>query len=188
MFKRAAQLVVTALIATIGVFAVASPASASVGGCTSSTVISACVNYGDDGNRVRADFYQNRRPDADQVYYRVAIIKGMYVTFDFQGINHPAYNRDRGQVAAESLLVHLGRAAGPDMGRQRVARPGPRGGRHLRRPALLGARRPGHLPVRRCEGQAEAGPETAVGGSEGTADPVHAEHRGHTRGWPAQAG
>lgn len=73
MFKRAAQLVVTALIATIGVFAVASPASASVGGCTSSTVISACVNYGDDGNRVRADFYQNRRPDSDQVYYRVAI-------------------------------------------------------------------------------------------------------------------
>jgi high affinity Mn2+ porin len=42
-----------------------------------------------------------------EIYYRFAIIKGMYVDFDFQGINHPAYNRDRGPVAVESLLVHI---------------------------------------------------------------------------------
>ena len=42
-----------------------------------------------------------------EIYYRFAIIKGMYVTADFQGVNHPAYNRDRGPVAVESLLVHI---------------------------------------------------------------------------------
>jgi high affinity Mn2+ porin len=42
-----------------------------------------------------------------EIYYRIAIVKGIYVTADFQGINHPAYNRDRGPVAVESLLVHF---------------------------------------------------------------------------------
>jgi hypothetical protein len=32
-----------------------------------------CGNYGDSGTNIRADFYQNRRPDSDQVNYRVAI-------------------------------------------------------------------------------------------------------------------
>jgi high affinity Mn2+ porin len=42
-----------------------------------------------------------------EIYYRFAIIKGMYVDADFQAINHPAYNRDRGPVFVESLLVHI---------------------------------------------------------------------------------
>jgi high affinity Mn2+ porin len=42
-----------------------------------------------------------------EFYYRVAIIKGIYASFDFQEIFNPAYNRDRGPVAVESLLVHV---------------------------------------------------------------------------------
>jgi high affinity Mn2+ porin len=32
---------------------------------------------------------------------------GLNVTLDFQGVNHPAYNRDRGPVAVWGLRVHL---------------------------------------------------------------------------------
>ena len=39
--------------------------------------------------------------------YRFAIIKGIYASFDFQEVFNPAYNRDRGPVSVESLLVHL---------------------------------------------------------------------------------
>ena len=42
-----------------------------------------------------------------EVYHSFAIIKGMNVVVDFQGINNPAYNRDRGPVAVESILVHF---------------------------------------------------------------------------------
>ncbi len=73
MYKRIVRGLMVAVIATIGIVAFANPASASVGGCTSNSVISACVNYGDSGGNIRADFYENRRPDSDQVYYRVAI-------------------------------------------------------------------------------------------------------------------
>jgi hypothetical protein len=31
----------------------------------------------------------------------------MHVTADFQEINHPAYNRDRGPASVELLLVHI---------------------------------------------------------------------------------
>jgi hypothetical protein len=31
----------------------------------------------------------------------------MFVTADFQEINHPAYNRDRGPVAVATLGVHI---------------------------------------------------------------------------------
>jgi high affinity Mn2+ porin len=42
-----------------------------------------------------------------EVYYRFQIIKGMTVLCDWQGINHPAYNRDRGPVSVVSLVVHI---------------------------------------------------------------------------------
>jgi hypothetical protein len=32
---------------------------------------------------------------------------GIFVSFDFQDVNHPAYNRDRGPVSIYSLRVHL---------------------------------------------------------------------------------
>jgi hypothetical protein len=35
------------------------------------------------------------------------MVKGIYVTAGFQAINHPAYNADRGPVAAGALRVHF---------------------------------------------------------------------------------
>ncbi|HKI31307.1 MAG TPA: carbohydrate porin [Gemmataceae bacterium] len=50
----------------------------------------------------------NYRPEEIiEVYYRVAIVKGIYATADFQEICNPAYNHDRGPVSVESLMVHL---------------------------------------------------------------------------------
>jgi high affinity Mn2+ porin len=42
-----------------------------------------------------------------EIYYRIAITKGIYVIADFQEIGNPAYNRDRGPVSVESALVHI---------------------------------------------------------------------------------
>src|SRR5262249_37724428 len=42
-----------------------------------------------------------------ELYYNLEVIKGINVTADFQGVNHPAYNRDRGPVAIGSLRVHF---------------------------------------------------------------------------------
>jgi high affinity Mn2+ porin len=39
-------------------------------------------------------------------FYSVGIVKGINVTFDFQEVNHPAYNRDRGPVSIYTLRVH----------------------------------------------------------------------------------
>jgi high affinity Mn2+ porin len=41
-----------------------------------------------------------------ELYYRIAIVKGIFVSADFQEIRNPAYNRDRGPVSVEALLVH----------------------------------------------------------------------------------
>jgi high affinity Mn2+ porin len=50
----------------------------------------------------------NYRPEEIiEVYYRVAIVKGIYATADFQQIFNPAYNHDRGPVSVVSLLVHV---------------------------------------------------------------------------------
>jgi high affinity Mn2+ porin len=40
-------------------------------------------------------------------FYDVQVIKGIFVTFDFQEVNHPAYNRDRGPVSIYTLRVHI---------------------------------------------------------------------------------
>jgi high affinity Mn2+ porin len=42
-----------------------------------------------------------------ETYYNVQLVKGINVTFDFQGINHPAYNADRGPVAVGTIRVHF---------------------------------------------------------------------------------
>ena len=42
-----------------------------------------------------------------EVYYNCQICKGIFVTADFQEINNPAYNKDRGPVSVSSLRVHL---------------------------------------------------------------------------------
>jgi high affinity Mn2+ porin len=42
-----------------------------------------------------------------EVYYDFQVIKGIFVTADWQGINHPGYNRDRGPVAVGTLRVHI---------------------------------------------------------------------------------
>lgn len=42
-----------------------------------------------------------------ETYYDLQIIKGIFVTADWQGIDHPAYNRDRGPVAVGTLRIHI---------------------------------------------------------------------------------
>lgn len=42
-----------------------------------------------------------------EIYYNLQVAKGIQVTTDFQGVNHPAYNADRGPVAIASLRVHF---------------------------------------------------------------------------------
>jgi high affinity Mn2+ porin len=42
-----------------------------------------------------------------EMYYNIALPHGIFVTVDGQGINHPAYNADRGPVAVGSLRVHF---------------------------------------------------------------------------------
>ena len=39
--------------------------------------------------------------------YNLEIHKGINLTFNFEGVNHPAYNKDRGPVAIGGLRVHL---------------------------------------------------------------------------------
>jgi high affinity Mn2+ porin len=42
-----------------------------------------------------------------EVYYRFAVVKGIYVTGDFQEVINPAYNRDRGPVSVFALMAHI---------------------------------------------------------------------------------
>ncbi len=42
-----------------------------------------------------------------ETFYNFAVIKGIYLTADFQEVNHPAYNRDRGPVSIYTLRVHI---------------------------------------------------------------------------------
>ena len=42
-----------------------------------------------------------------ELYYNCELRDGLNLTLDFQGVNHPAYNRDRGPVAVWGLRVHL---------------------------------------------------------------------------------
>ena len=48
-------------------------------------------------------------PGSEQIieaYYDVAVAKPLHFTFDYQFINHPAYNRDRGPVSVGAVRVH----------------------------------------------------------------------------------
>ena len=42
-----------------------------------------------------------------ETYYSFAATKNIFVTFDYQEIANPAYNRDRGPVSVASLRVHI---------------------------------------------------------------------------------
>ena len=42
-----------------------------------------------------------------ETYYRVALSSFAQIAFDYQFINHPAYNRDRGPVSVFGLQLHL---------------------------------------------------------------------------------
>jgi high affinity Mn2+ porin len=42
-----------------------------------------------------------------ELYYNWEVKKGINVSADFQGVNHPAYNQDRGPVAIVALRVHF---------------------------------------------------------------------------------
>ncbi len=42
-----------------------------------------------------------------EFYYRCEVIKGIYVSGDFQEVFDPAYNQNRGPVTVGALLVHI---------------------------------------------------------------------------------
>jgi high affinity Mn2+ porin len=42
-----------------------------------------------------------------EAYYNFAVVKGINVSLDLQGVNHPAYNADRGPVAIGTIRVHF---------------------------------------------------------------------------------
>ena len=42
-----------------------------------------------------------------EAYYNYEVRKGINVTANFQEVNHPGYNRDRGPVAISTLRVHV---------------------------------------------------------------------------------
>ena len=42
-----------------------------------------------------------------ETFYNLQIIKGIEVSLDYQAINHPAYNRDRGPVSVGAVRVHF---------------------------------------------------------------------------------
>jgi high affinity Mn2+ porin len=41
-----------------------------------------------------------------ETYYNLAIVKGLHATFDYQFIDNPAYNRDRGPVSVLAIRLH----------------------------------------------------------------------------------
>jgi len=42
-----------------------------------------------------------------ELYYNLELREGMNVSLDLQGVNHPAYNRDRGPVAIMAIRCHM---------------------------------------------------------------------------------
>jgi len=42
-----------------------------------------------------------------ETYYNVAVLKALRLTFDYQFIDNPAYNRDRGPVSVFGLRAHV---------------------------------------------------------------------------------
>ncbi len=42
-----------------------------------------------------------------ELYYNWEVKKGINVSADLPGVNHPAYNQDRGAVAIVALRVHF---------------------------------------------------------------------------------
>ncbi len=42
-----------------------------------------------------------------ETYYNWEVTKGINLTLDFQGVNNPAYNEDRGPLAIMALRLHL---------------------------------------------------------------------------------
>jgi high affinity Mn2+ porin len=47
------------------------------------------------------------RENIAEIYYTAHVWRGLYSSFDFQSIDHPGYNRDRGPVIVPSLRLHL---------------------------------------------------------------------------------
>ena len=47
------------------------------------------------------------REDISEAYYNVHAWRGLYYAVDYQNIQHPGYNQDRGPVNVESVRLHL---------------------------------------------------------------------------------
>jgi len=48
-----------------------------------------------------------RPEDIIETYYSIAVIKHAWVSLDYQHINNPAYNAERGPVHVGTIRVHL---------------------------------------------------------------------------------
>ncbi len=79
-------LVVIGLVTAGSTLVNASAAYAAIGGCNNYDTTSACINFGHDGNYVRADFYQNRQPGQAYYSYKVYIIVNGNTYFRGEGI------------------------------------------------------------------------------------------------------
>ena len=42
-----------------------------------------------------------------EAFYNLQVRKGIVIGFDLQGVNHPAYNRDRGPAAIAGVRAHF---------------------------------------------------------------------------------
>jgi hypothetical protein len=93
MVRRLIQAFVALALVTVGLTAVAAtPASAAWGGCNNANVtLKPCVNFGANGDNVRADFYLDRTPDSSVHHYKVYLVEngvfrvGATGTFDHTG-------------------------------------------------------------------------------------------------------
>jgi high affinity Mn2+ porin len=47
------------------------------------------------------------RENIAEFYYTLHIWRGIFSSFDFQAVDHPGYNRDRGPVFAAALRLHV---------------------------------------------------------------------------------
>jgi carbohydrate-selective porin OprB len=47
------------------------------------------------------------REDILEAYYNVHVWRGLYYAVDYQNIQHPGYNQDRGPVNVEGVRLHV---------------------------------------------------------------------------------
>jgi hypothetical protein len=65
------------------------------------------LRLGGDGFLLGDGFLTYGREEIVETYYTARLMRGVFLSGDFQHITHPGYNRDRGPVAVPSVRLHL---------------------------------------------------------------------------------